>query len=82
MLAGLSSLLIPTAIPTASTTANSTTKTIAKYAIYMDNYFDSVQLFQQLRERDYGACGTTRPNSKEFPWQLNKLRQKDSKAIL
>jgi hypothetical protein len=25
----------------------------------MDNYFTSVPLFQLLRDRGYGACGTT-----------------------
>lgn len=30
------------------------------HAIYMDNYFTSINLFRVLRERGFRACGTTR----------------------
>ena len=65
------------AIPTPSSAAIPT----AKYSIYMDNYFTSVPLFQLLRERGYGACGTTRPKSAKFASQLKELRQHYSKAL-
>src|SRR5436190_18820724 len=47
----------------------------------MDNYFTSVPLFKLLRERGYGACGTTRPTSKDFPSQLQQLRKDSSSSI-
>lgn len=37
------------------------------YTIYMDNYLTSQPLFQVLRDRGIGACGTTRPNRDAFP---------------
>ena len=47
----------------------------------MNNYFTSVPLFKLLREHGYGACGTTRPTSKDFPSQLQQLRKDSSSSI-
>jgi len=41
--------------------------------IYMDNYFTSVPLFEELRSLNFGAVGTTRPHA-EFPDQLSVLK--------
>ena len=40
------------------------------FNIYMDNYFSSIPLFQYLRMKGIGACGTTRTNSSRFPKDL------------
>jgi hypothetical protein len=45
----------------------------------MDNYFTSVPLFKMLRERGYGACGTTRPRG--LPLLLQELRNDHSKSL-
>lgn len=37
------------------------------FNIYMDNYFTSIKLFKYLREKKFGACGTVRKNSANFP---------------
>ena|ERR1700733_10176019 len=37
-----------------------------RLAIYIDNYFTSVPLFQELQACEFGAVGTTRPH-KQFP---------------
>ena len=36
----------------------------------MNNYFTSIPLFNYLRTKGYGACGTTRTNSALFPSSL------------
>jgi hypothetical protein len=41
------------------------------FNIYMDNLFSSIPLFQYLRTKGIGACGTTRTNSARFPKVLN-----------
>ena len=48
----------PPAAPNAAPNAALNAAPNAAYSIYMDNYFNSVSLFQQLREHGYGACGT------------------------
>ena len=47
-----------------------------RYAVYRDNYFTSISLFQILRDKGIGACGTTRPYSagQDFPQFLKDLR--------
>src|SRR5436190_245501 len=37
-----------------------------EYSIYMDNYFNSVRLFQLLHDHGYGACGTARVKCQGF----------------
>jgi hypothetical protein len=45
------------------------------YSIYLDNYFTSIALFEKLRTRQIGACGTTRPYAagKDFPVLMKQL---------
>ena len=42
------------------------------FIIYMDNGFSTVPLFQKLRERNIGACGTTRVNRTGYPASLEE----------
>jgi hypothetical protein len=35
--------------------------------MYMDNYFSSPRLFDDLHNRRIGSCGTVRHNRKEMP---------------
>jgi hypothetical protein len=51
-----------------------------KLTIYMDNYFTSVPLFEELRDLNYGAVGTTRPHTK-FPDGLVTLKEKYSTKL-
>jgi hypothetical protein len=44
-------------------TGSNTSWEIVPYSVYMDNYFTSVALFQELRNLGCGACGTARPKS-------------------
>jgi hypothetical protein len=37
------------------------------HKIYMDNYFNSPKLFNELHIRKINACGTVRHNRKEMP---------------
>jgi transposase IS4-like protein len=41
--------------------------------IFMDNYFTSVPLFSSLRQKAYGAVGTTRAHA-AFPKELAQLK--------
>ena len=45
----------------------------------MDNYFTSIPLFQLLRERDIGACGTTRAGG--LPHLLQELKRDHFKSL-
>src|SRR5256885_13470016 len=45
------------------------------FNIYMDNYFTSIKLFQYLREKNIGACGTVCKNSANLP-QILKVDKK------
>jgi hypothetical protein len=47
---------------------------VASYSIYMDNYFNSVALFQHLYDCGYSACGTVRPAS-GIPSLLQELKE-------
>jgi hypothetical protein len=48
-----------------------------RLTIYMDNYFTSVPLFQELRTCQFGAMGTTRPH-KEFPAGFKVIKKRFS----
>jgi hypothetical protein len=37
------------------------------HKLYMDNYFSSPRLFDNLHNRRIGSCGTVRHNRKEMP---------------
>ena len=58
----------------------STPAPIAAYSIYMDNYFTSVALFQELYEAGYGACGTACSTTEDLPPVFKQL-QEYSKAF-
>jgi len=40
------------------------------FNIYMDNFFSNIPLFKYLRSKGFGACGTARTNSAQFPEEL------------
>jgi hypothetical protein len=46
------------------------------YSIYLDNYFTSLPLFEKLRSRHIGACGTTRPHAAgvDYPIIMKKIK--------
>jgi hypothetical protein len=46
-----------------------------RIAIYMDNYFTSVPLFEELRVCEFGAIGITRPH-KKFPEGMKVLKER------
>jgi hypothetical protein len=40
------------------------------HTLYMDNFYSSPRLFQELKSRGIGACGTVKPNRKYMPNDL------------
>lgn len=40
--------------------------------IYTDNFYSSPDLFAELREQGFGACGTVRVNRRGLPPELKK----------
>jgi Transposase IS4 len=48
--------------------------------IYIDNYFTSVPLFEELRACRFGAVGTTRPHL-EFLARMKEIKDKFSKKL-
>jgi len=40
------------------------------YQLYMDNFYSSPQLFNELKQRGVGACGTVKHNRKFMPYDL------------
>ena len=44
--------------------------------IYMDNYYTSPSLFQNLRHPGFGACGTVRTNRRGVPDEIKANLQK------
>lgn len=44
------------------------------FNIYMDNYFSTIPLFKNLRNRQIGACGTCRPHTPMFPDALKGFK--------
>ena len=45
---------------------------------YMDNYFSSPALFDELREYETGACGTLRLNSRGVPESIKQAKTNKS----
>jgi hypothetical protein len=45
------------------------------FNIFMDNYFSSINLFSYLRSQEYGACGTVRTNTANFPFILREQKE-------
>ncbi|RFU24234.1 hypothetical protein B7463_g12098, partial [Scytalidium lignicola] len=48
--------------------------------IYMDNYFSSIPLFEELRKCQFGAVGTTRPHA-QLPQVFKILKDKFKKEL-
>jgi hypothetical protein len=46
------------------------------FNIFMDNYFSSINLYNFLRNKGYGACGTVRINTAKFPITLKKEKER------
>ena len=48
------------------------------HVVYMDNFYSSPDLFQELQQKGIGACGTVRSNRKNMPpdFRPDKLRLK------
>lgn len=44
--------------------------------IYMDNFYSSVNLFNDLKLNGLGACGTVRANRKNLPIEMKTLKKK------
>jgi hypothetical protein len=44
------------------------------FNVYMDNYFSTVPLFKNLRNRQIGACGTCRTHTPDFPKELKGFK--------
>jgi hypothetical protein len=51
-----------------------------RITIYIDNYFISVPLFEELRTCEFGAVETIRPHS-EFPAGIKELKDRFSKKL-
>ena len=49
------------------------------YTVYLDNYFTSITLFNLLRNRLIGACGTTRSKQKDIPQLIRLLKAREVK---
>ena len=45
--------------------------------VYMDNYYSSPSLFQNLRRLGFGACGTVRTNRRGVPEEIKAKLQKE-----
>jgi Transposase IS4 len=45
------------------------------YTVYLDNYFTSISLFEQLRDINIGVCGTTRAHAAgdDYPALIKEL---------
>ncbi|PFX34730.1 PiggyBac transposable element-derived protein 1 [Stylophora pistillata] len=48
---------------------------------YMDNYYTSVPLFEDLEERGTLACGTARSNRKGLPWDITDAQNEEIKGL-
>lgn len=59
--------------------SNSICESCVKYIVYLDNGFATIPLFEKLREKGIGACGTTRINSPRYPLSL---KAKQSEELL
>jgi Transposase IS4 len=54
------------------------------YIVYLDNYFTSISLFEQLRDININACGTTRAHAAgdDYPALIKELRSDFTKKLL
>ena len=46
------------------------------YYVFMDNYYTSVTLFEELEERETLACGTVTPNRQGLPKEICGVKEK------
>lgn len=51
------------------------------YVLYMDNYYTSVPLFEDLERRGTLACGTVRSNRKGLPKDITDAKNAEVKAL-
>ena len=51
------------------------------YYVFMDNYYTSVTLFEELEERKTIACGTVRSNRSGLPKEICGLKEKKVKQL-
>ena len=51
------------------------------YYVFMDNYYTSVTLFEELEERKTLACGTVRSNGSGLPKEICGLKEKKVKQL-
>ena len=51
------------------------------YYAFMDNYYTSVALFEEMEERKTLACGTVRSNRKGLPNEICDLNEKEVKGL-
>ena len=50
--------------------------------VYMDNYYTSPQLFSDLRDNGFGACGAVRVNRRGLPAAMKEsVRKGETKAL-
>ena len=51
------------------------------YYAFMDNYYTSVALFEEMEERKTLACGTVRSNRIGLPNEICDLNEKEVKGL-
>ncbi|XP_068714167.1 piggyBac transposable element-derived protein 4-like [Montipora foliosa] len=51
------------------------------YYLFMDNYYTSVGLFEELEERSTLACGTVRSNRVDLPREICNLKSRQGKQL-
>ena len=50
--------------------------------VYMDNFYTSPQVFADLRDNGFGACGTLRLNRRGLPPAIHQKVRKGEKATI
>ena len=50
--------------------------------VYMDNFYTSPQVFADLRDNGFGACGTLRLNCRGLPPAIHQKVRKGEKATI
>ena len=46
------------------------------HIVFTDNFYSGISLFESLRNKDIGACGTIRPHRKGLPLDIRTLKPK------
>ena len=52
-----------------------------RYYLFMDNYYTSVSLFEELEERSILACGTVRSNRVDLPREICNLKSRQVRQL-